>query len=633
MSRTRRQWLGYFLLLFMIFFLYRYNRSSSYEAITPPETPDSATNEQDPFVPGFTNPDFPESHLPDPVLPTEQVPNEPPHESIWKNLPLRFPVTPNLAPPLQSIREIPKIQAGGSSFSQITTFFQKSRQAAVKEAFTKCWDSYKSLAWETDLLAPISGLPINGLGGWGLTIVDNLDTLWIMGMRDEFTKAVATVIKINFEATDSPEINTHEVNIRILGGLLGAYDLSSDRRLLLKATELGDMLYAAFDTPNRMPITHWDLHRAARQEEQIAEEMTSPSELGSYILEFTKLSQLTGDPKYFDAAQLVMEKFNRLQDVTRLAGLWPSVLNARTDIFDGDLFTLGAEADSLYKTLSKAYLLLGGRSPMYRKMYERATRTAAGHSLFRPMTPDQKDILLPGYVHVLQTENGKSRTLLEGHVNYRACFSGGLFALGGAIFNIPTHRKIATKLVDGCIWASHSFPLGIMPEVYDTVPCASQTTCPWNELVWKEEVHRRVNMGPEPDPNFDIDAYIRDHHLPKGFVSVPDTRYNLRPEIIESMFTLYRVSAREDLLDTAWGMFESIQNTTEIINGNAALADVTSPDLDPVHIDAMDSLWMSETLKYFYLMFSDPDYMNLDDYVFNSAGHPLKRPATEWIPY
>jgi mannosyl-oligosaccharide alpha-1,2-mannosidase len=247
------------------------------------------------------------------------------------------------------------------------------------------------------------------------------------------------------------------------------------------------------------------------------------------------------------------------------------------------------------------------------------------------MTHDNKDILVPGSIRVMMTQNGKSRTLLESQVHQRACFAGGMFALGGALFNIPTHRKIATKLVDGCIWAAQSMPLGIMPEVYETVPCASQTDCPWNEWHWKQEVWKSVNASPEPDPDMDIDAYIRDHHLPKGFIAIPDTRYNLRPETIESMFNLYRVSAREDLLDTAWGMFESIQNTTEIINGNAALADVTTPTGEPVHLDSMESFWMSQTLKYFYLMFSAPDALSLDEYVFNSAGHPLKRPETEWI--
>ena len=526
--------------------------------------------------------------------------------------------------------DIPKIQIDDSKFSQITLWFQKSRQAAVKEAFTRCWEAYRSLAWQADELAPMSGLPRNGLGGWGATLIDNLDTLWIMDMRQEFEQAVAVVAQINFEDTASSEINTHEVNIRILGGLLGAYDLSSDKRLLVKALEVADMLYMAFDTPNRMPITHWDIQKAARGEEQLAEEMVSGSELGSFILEFTRLSQISGDPKYFNAAQHVMERFEQQQDVTRLEGMWPVTLNARLESFNGDLYTMGAEVDSLYKTLPKAFLLLGGRIPLYRKMYEKMTRAAASHSLFRPMTAGEKDILVPGHVRVITTQNGRLRTQLESQVHHRSCFAGGMFALGGSLFNIPSHRHIAHKLVDGCIWASRIMPRGIMPEVYETVPCASQTSCPWNEWHWKLEVSKKVNSGPEPDPTMNVDESIAQHRLPKGFISIPDVRYNLRPEAIESMFLLYRITGREDLLDIAWQMFEAIQSATWNINGNAALVDVTNPDGEPAHSDSMESYWMAQTLKYFYLMFSSPDLIDLNEYILNSGGHPLKIPQEKW---
>lgn len=35
---------------------------------------------------------------------------------------------------------------------------------------------------------------------------------------------------------------------------------------------------------------------------------------------------------------------------------------------------------------------------------------------------------------------------------------------------------------------------------------------------------------------------------------------------------------------------------------------------------------MAETLKYFYLIFSEPDVISLDEYVLNTEAHPLKRP-------
>jgi len=36
---------------------------------------------------------------------------------------------------------------------------------------------------------------------------------------------------------------------------------------------------------------------------------------------------------------------------------------------------------------------------------------------------------------------------------------------------------------------------------------------------------------------------------------------------------------------------------------------------------------MAETLKYFYLIFSEPELVSLDDFVFNTEAHPLRTPA------
>ena len=61
--------------------------------------------------------------------------------------------------------------------------------------------------------------------------------------------------RLNFTSSVNEELNVFETTIRYLGGLLSAYDFNGNKALLSKALELGDMLYAAFDTPNRLPIT------------------------------------------------------------------------------------------------------------------------------------------------------------------------------------------------------------------------------------------------------------------------------------------------------------------------------------------------------------------------------------------
>ncbi len=118
--------------------------------------------------------------------------------------------------------------------------------------------------------------------------------------------------------------------------------------------------------------------------------------------------------------------------------------------------------------------------------------------------------------------------------------------------------------------------------------------------------------------------FIQEKRFPKGFVAIPDTRYILRPEAIESVFILYRITGRQDLLDSAWAMFRSIDMNTRTKLANSAISDMTVPK-DPPMIDSMESFWFGETLKYFYLIFSEPDLISLDEYVFNTEAHPLKR--------
>ena len=147
------------------------------------------------------------------------------------------------------------------TFGKETTEARKVRRERLKkvrESFTHAWSGYKSNAWLKDEVAPLSGEFRDSFGGRAATLVDSLDTLWIMGFRVDFEQAVAAIEGIDFGSSTSKVISVFETTIRYLGGLLSAYDLSGNSILLKKAIELGEMLYVAFDTPNRMPVPYWD---------------------------------------------------------------------------------------------------------------------------------------------------------------------------------------------------------------------------------------------------------------------------------------------------------------------------------------------------------------------------------------
>lgn len=114
------------------------------------------------------------------------------------------------------------------------------------------------------------------------------------------------------------------------------------------------MLLAAFDTPNRMPITRWDWKPSVEGKKLEASTNTLVAELGSLSLEFTTLSRLSKNNRYYDAIQRITDTLQHAQINTKLPGMWPVLIDAPTPSFSGDnTFTLGAMSDSLYEYLSK----------------------------------------------------------------------------------------------------------------------------------------------------------------------------------------------------------------------------------------------------------------------------------------
>ena len=539
----------------------------------------------------------------------------------WDQAKVRYPVDSLTPLPTDKPLALPKVQHEFDTETPEHSKTRKKRQLDVKQAFERCWKAYRDQAWMKDEVAPLTGESNDHFGGWAASLVDSLDTLWIMGLKSEFEDAVNAALDIDLRKCTLDQINVFETTIRHLGGFLSAYDLSGDARLLKKAKEFGDMLIVAFDTPNRMPITRW-YPRSALTGPQVADQNVLVAEIGSLTLEFTRLSILTGDPKWYDAVERIVRLLDEQQGRTFLPGMWPVTARASDADFTTDtLFTLSAMSDSLYEYFPKMHALLGGVDLRYKKLYESSMATAYEYNLFRPMTPDNADILISGNVRKLDiTAKGK----LDAQGQHLVCFAGGMFALGGKLFEKPEHVGVGKRITKGCIWTYKACPLGIMPEVFRMVPCDSKFHCSWNETRWKEAVadeHRDVG-SPE-----DVIVAKR---LPKGFTDLVDRRYILRPEAIESVFLLYRMTGEKYLQEAAWGMFNAIMDATKTPLANAALKDMSYTKEQVaagtnIQTDSMESFWTAETLKYFYLMFSEPDYISLDEWVFNTEAHPFKR--------
>ncbi|KAL4982642.1 glycoside hydrolase [Aspergillus falconensis] len=518
----------------------------------------------------------------------------------WRDIPTRYPVTDFTPLSAEPPATLPRIQSPSSSFLfPPQSPSAKSRQAAIKAAFQRAWTSYTTHAWKADELRPITAGSRNNFGGWGATLVDNLDTLLIMGLDGEFEAAVETLTDIDFSPHSSSSsqstINIFETTIRYLGGLLAAYDLTGcrEQRLLDKAIQLGDMIYASFDTENRIPVPRWNAHKAGNGEPQRPAAQSVLAELASSSLEFTRLSQLTGDMRYFDAAARITDMLEAQARYTRIPGLWPvSVDLQKGDLTRGSTFSFGGMADSAYEYLGKTYQLLGGvgRSAQYERLARDALDAGIRHLLFRPMTPDHADILLAGVAHATTSSVG-----LEPRTEHLACFVGGMYALAGKLFSNETYLDTGKKATDGCIWYYENSPLGIMPEMFTVPSCPSVAECPWDET--RESIY----------------TFVRDRH------------YVLRPEAVESIFYMWRITGKERYREAAWKMFVAIEAVTKTEFGNAAVRDVMVRDgMEVEREDSMESFWMAETLKYLYLIFAETDVVSLDEFVFNTEAHPLR---------
>ena len=208
-------------------------------------------------------------------------------------------------------------------------------------------------------------------------------------------------------------------------------------------------------------------------------------------------------------------------------------------------------------------------------------------------------------------------------------------SIGAKLFEHSEHINMARKLVDGCIWSYFAMPTGLMPEYSEMIACEMNSECTWNQTLWEEHLkekaptsdnsHSENRMRQNP-----MKQVMESLRLQKGFIGFKDRRYILRPEAIESVFIHYRLTGDKDLPDKAWRMYTAIENATRTDFANAAILDVTVESSEAAaeqQQDSMESFWLAETLKYFYLIFRTPDVVNLNEWVLNTEAHTFKRPT------
>ena len=222
-------------------------------------------------------------------------------------------------------------------------------QQEVRNEFLHSWNSYKNYAWGHDELKPLS----KSYRDWHsvslyMTPVDALDTMYLMGLTEEADKT-REFIAANLSFDHDIYVKNFEIVIRILGGLLSSYQMTGDKRLLVKAEDLGLRLLHVFDSPTGLPYMYINLKTGAVRGAE-----TNPAEIGTLLIEFGTLSKLTGNPRFYQKAKnALLELYNRRSTI----GLVGSTINVETGQWLNKNSHISGGIDSYYEYLLKCGLL------------------------------------------------------------------------------------------------------------------------------------------------------------------------------------------------------------------------------------------------------------------------------------
>lgn len=464
------------------------------------------------------------------------------------------------------------------------------KQQKVKEVFLELWHSYEQDAWGYDVYHPVTRRGENmGPKPLGWMIVDALDTLMIMDCPEETARA-REWIKDDLDYKFDYPVNVFETTIRMLGGLLSAHHWSKgDDMYLDKAVDLAQSLLGAFQSSLGLPFSSVNLDTGKGIPNHVDGGASSTAEVSTIQLEFKYLAKLTGENLYWEKVEKVMKV---LDDNHPAAGLAPIYVNPNTGKYQGKLIRLGLRGDSYYEYLLKQYLQTD--EEIYWDMYRESVRGVKGNLIGRTQ-PSQ-------LTFIGELDEGVGHGLLS-KMDHLVCFYGGLLALGATKgvsiaeakktgkwhADLDSDMKLAEELTETCYRMYHDVPAtGLSPEI----------------VVF--------NQRQTVDHDFEIK---------------PRDRHNLqRPETVESLFVLYRITGDEKYRQWGWEIFENFVKHTKVVGKDGRVSYSTLDDVTtnpPKMADNMELFWLAETLKYLYLLFDDDNKVPLDKYVFNTEAHPF----------
>jgi len=429
--------------------------------------------------------------------------------------------------------------------------------------------------------------------GMGWIIVDALDTMMLMNLTTRLAHA-REWLSTSLTYEQDQEVNTFETTIRMLGGLLSAHYLSTtfpdmaplaeddegaagEDLYLETAKDLADRLMGAFNSPSGIPYASVNLKTSQGVPSHDDGGASSTAEAATLQLEFKYLAFITGEAEYWERAEKVIQVIddNGMED-----GLLPIYIYANDGHFRGNNIRLGSRGDSYYEYLIKQYLQTSKEESIYEELWDEALEGVRKHLITYSKTSQ---------LTILGERPEGLQKPLSGKMDHLVCFMPGTIALGvtGGLTErdakkLPTWSKkkeaqmqLARELTQTCWGMYKVMATGLAPEIahfnMDDPPLPE--TAP----------HKApATLDPSEDAEWKKDYIIKSN----------DNHNLQRPETVESLFYMWRIT--EDVMYREWGweMFKSFMNYTAVDEGGGFTSLSNANVVPPQTKDNMESFWL-----------------------------------------
>uniref|UniRef100_A0A0G4IA69 alpha-1,2-Mannosidase n=1 Tax=Chromera velia CCMP2878 TaxID=1169474 RepID=A0A0G4IA69_9ALVE len=202
----------------------------------------------------------------------------------------------------------------------------KERRKEVVKAIEFVWFAYTKKAWNADEIRPISGQPKNDFLDAATMLIDAMSTLKLAGLDDEFDLAVKWLSdkrRFNPREQGQRTLSFFELNIRVTGGLISAYALSGNKKLLDLAEEFAEGSLSAFPTGagSEFPMRHTRMFAGRPGTGTSGHSLAT---VGTFQVEWRALSFFTGNEKWARIADNVSDHLHDLamRAYPGLTGVW-----------------------------------------------------------------------------------------------------------------------------------------------------------------------------------------------------------------------------------------------------------------------------------------------------------------------